>query len=125
MSISALSVASSAWSVASKSANSLFSTGSFGDADSSIKGAAAKKTIEASAVKTESASDEFLKWAKMNPIERLRAQYLKDHNLTEEKLASMSNEERQKIEDDIKKHIEKVLNDKSKQKAIGNLTMDV
>ena len=125
MGISALSLASSGWAFATRSAGSVFSASSAGDEDSSIKGAAAKKTVDASAVKTESATDEFLKWAKMNPVERLRAQYLKDHNLTEEKLAAMPTEERQKIEDDIKKQIEKMLNDKAKQKAIGNLTMDV
>ncbi len=124
MGISALSLASSGWAFATRSAGSLFSASSAGDTDSSIKGAAAKKTVDASAVKTESATDEFLKWAKMNPVERLRAQYLKDHNLTEEKLAAMPTEERQKIEDDIKKQIEKMLNDKAKQKAIGNITMD-
>ncbi len=125
MGISALSLASSGWAFATRSAGSVFSASSAGDEDSSIKGAAAKKTVDASAVKTESATDEFLKWAKMNPVERLRAQYLKDHNLTEEKLAAMPTEERQKIEDDIKKQIEKMLNDKAKQKAIGNITMDV
>lgn len=125
MGISALSLASSGWTFAARSAGSVFSASSAGDEDSSIKGAAAKKTVDASAVKTESATDEFLKWAKMNPVERLRAQYLKDHNLTEEKLAAMPTEERQKIEDDIKKQIEKMLNDKAKQKAIGNITMDV
>ena len=58
------------------------------------------KTSESNAAKTE-----FLKFAKMSPAERIRAAYLKDHNLTEESLAQLSKEERMKIEEEIKKLI--------------------
>ena len=73
----------------------------------------------------QAAVDDFLRWAKMNPIERVRAQYLESQNLTEEELAALPESERQKIEDAIQKEIERVLNDKAKQKALGNITIDV
>jgi len=51
------------------------------------------------------AKAEFLKFAKMSPAERIRAAFLKDHNLTEESLAKLPKAEREKIEQEIKKLI--------------------
>jgi TPP-dependent pyruvate/acetoin dehydrogenase alpha subunit len=49
---------------------------------------------------------EFLKWAKMTPAERMRADLLASMGLDEDKLKGMSAEDRQKVEDKIKKMIE-------------------
>lgn len=46
---------------------------------------------------------DFIKFAKMSPAERIRAAFLKDHNLTEESLSKLSPTEREKIEEEIKK----------------------
>ncbi|WP_417319076.1 hypothetical protein [Emcibacter sp.] len=50
--------------------------------------------------------EEFLKWSKMNPAERIRAQYLKEHGLTEESLAALPEEKREAIEKEIEELIE-------------------
>lgn len=119
MSISALSSSMAGWS-----------TGRIENLFASSNGQAAKKTPIAAQEKTEvakepTAAEEFLKWSKMNPVERIRAQYLKDNDLTEEELASMPAEERAKIEDEIRKLIEEKLTGEEKLKASGNLKIDV
>lgn len=96
---------------------------------SNVQTAAEKTEITPSSEKTKAAKSDaaeaFLKWARMNPIERVRAKYLEDHNLTEEQLAAMPDKDRQKIEDEIRRMIERMLNDKAKEKAIGNITIDI
>lgn len=52
-------------------------------------------------------AEEFLEFAQMNPAERMRAAYLKDNNMSEEELAAMPKEERDKIEEEIRQMIEK------------------
>ena len=54
-------------------------------------------------------ASEFAKWMDMSPAEMIRAQYLADHDMTEEQLAALPPEERQKIEDDIEKTIKEKL----------------
>ncbi len=51
----------------------------------------------------------LLEWADMTPAEQLRAQYLASHDLTEEQLEIMKEQERQKIEDEIKEFIKQKL----------------
>jgi hypothetical protein len=58
------------------------------------------------AVAKPSAKDEFLKWAQMTPGERMRANMLSSMGLDEAKLAAMSEEEREKIEAQIREMIE-------------------
>lgn len=58
---------------------------------------------------------EFLKWAKMSPAERIRAQYLEAHGLSEEAMKSMSPKERQKIEDEIAELIKEKLGQEGDQ----------
>lgn len=71
-----------------------------------------------SAVPQPSAKDEFLAWAKMTPGERMRANMLSSMGLDENKLAAMSEEEREKIEAKIKEMIEvKVREDMEKGKT--------
>lgn len=67
---------------------------------------------------TSKAVQEFLAYAHMSPAERIRAAYLKSHNLTEEELAAKSPEEREKIEDEIKREIEEKLKRETENKAL-------
>ncbi|MFP5075763.1 hypothetical protein ACLE20_00480 [Rhizobium sp. YIM 134829] len=69
-------------------------------------------TSSASASKAESPADEFLTWSRMTPAERIRAQYLKDHNLTEESLKAAKPEEREAIEKEIAERIKRELGGK-------------
>lgn len=61
--------------------------------------------VKEAVVKT--TAEEFLEFARMNPAERIRAAYLKEKGLTEEDLAAMPKEEREKIEEEIRELIEK------------------
>ena len=54
---------------------------------------------------TGSAEDDLLKWLTMSLAERLRAQYLADHDVTEEELEAMPTDERAKMEDAIAEYI--------------------
>ncbi|MBY5377334.1 hypothetical protein [Rhizobium leguminosarum] len=51
------------------------------------------------------ASDEFLKVSNMTPAERIRYFFLKDRELSEDKLAAMSQKDREAIEQQIKEVI--------------------
>lgn len=68
-------------------------------------------TSSISGVSEESASqtllDELSKWARMSPAERIRANYLEDHELTEDDLKAMTDKDRAVIEDEIKAEIER------------------
>lgn len=59
-----------------------------------------------SAAPAQSVESEFLKWAKMNPIERLRAAILESKGLDENSLKAMPAEEREAIEKEIREAIE-------------------
>lgn len=74
--------------------------------------------LETSPLGKASAKDEFLAWAKMTPSERMRANMLSSMGLDEDKLAAMSEAEREKIEAKIKEMIEaKVRQDMEKGKT--------
>jgi hypothetical protein len=65
-----------------------------------------------------SAKDEFMDYAQMTPAQKMRAAMLGKLGVTEEELKAMSPEERQKIEDEIKKQIkEQVQNDPNMKKG--------
>ena len=65
-----------------------------------------------------SAKDEFMDYAKLTPAQKMRAAMLAKMGVTEEQLKAMSPEERQKIEDQIKKQIkEQVQNDPNMKKG--------
>ncbi|OED00730.1 hypothetical protein A9Z06_12245 [Rhizobium sp. YK2] len=51
---------------------------------------------------TPDAADEFLKVSNMTPAERIRYFFLKDRELNEDKLAAMSDKDREAIEQQIK-----------------------
>ncbi|WP_036265831.1 hypothetical protein [Methylobacterium sp. 10] len=59
--------------------------------------------------KDASAKDDFLKYAKMTPAERIREQILKTMGLTEEALAAMPQKELEKINQAIKEKIEELV----------------
>ncbi|MDK1488905.1 hypothetical protein QN219_02370 [Sinorhizobium sp. 7-81] len=52
-----------------------------------------------------SVADEFLEWSKMSFAEKIRAQYLEAHGLTEESLRAMPPEGREAIEEEIRKAV--------------------
>jgi hypothetical protein len=99
---------------------------------------AAKATSSATATKTPAASSrgivqanedgassdssvvqDFLKYAKMNPFDRMRAGILKSMNLTDADLAKMPPDQRAAVEQKIKDAIEKQL--EKKQQQTGSL----
>jgi hypothetical protein len=59
--------------------------------------------------------EDFAKWSKMTPAERIRAQYLEAHGMTESSLSQLPEDVRKAIEDDIKAQIKQQLQDKSKE----------
>lgn len=62
-----------------------------------------------------SVEDEFTELAKKTYAERIREQYLKDHDLTEEDLKAMSPEDREAIESEIRKAILEAMGVNGKQ----------
>src|SRR5262245_57464169 len=58
---------------------------------------------------------DFLKYAKMNPFDRMRAGILKSMNLTDADLAKMPPDQRAAVEQKIKDAIEKLLEKKDQQ----------
>lgn len=62
-----------------------------------------------------SAVQDFLKYAKMNPFDRMRAGILKGMNLTETDLAKMTPDQRAAVEQKIRDAIEKQLEKKGQQ----------
>ncbi len=56
-----------------------------------------------------SAADEFMKWSKMSPDEKIRAQILESKNLTEVDLLSMDADQSAAIEAEIKEAIKRQL----------------
>lgn len=60
--------------------------------------------------------DEFAKWAHMTPAERIRAQYLEAHGMSEADVSHLPPEVRQAIEDEIKKQIE----EQTREQAASN-----
>ncbi|GJD41041.1 MULTISPECIES: hypothetical protein [Methylobacterium] len=65
-----------------------------------------------------SAKDDFLKYAKMTPAEKIREQILKKMGLTEEALAGMPQKELEKINDAIKEKIEELVK-QGREKIVG------
>lgn len=64
--------------------------------------------------KSDAVTAEFLKWAKMTPAERMRANILSSMGMTEEEVAALGPKERQAVEAEIKRRVEEQLvkNDK-------------
>ncbi len=69
----------------------------------------AEPTTKALSAKESGAVAEFLRWANMTPDERIRAQYLEQEGLSEDSLASLPEEERERIEMEIQQRIRDAL----------------
>lgn len=65
-------------------------------------GTAGSAARDAGGRKPDDIAADFLKYASMSPMERMRANILKGMDLTEEQLGSLPQDERRKIEDTIK-----------------------
>ncbi|WP_311276371.1 hypothetical protein [Methylobacterium sp. WCS2018Hpa-22] len=65
-----------------------------------------------------SAKDDFLKYAKMTPAEKIREEILKKMGLTEEALAGMPQKELEKINQAIKEKIEELVK-QGREKVVG------
>ncbi|MCP1791806.1 hypothetical protein [Bradyrhizobium japonicum] len=70
---------------------------------------------EDSASGDSSVVQEFLKYAKMNPFDRMRAAILKSMNLSEADLANMTPDQKAAVEQKIRDAIEKQLEKKDQQ----------
>lgn len=62
--------------------------------------------------------NEFLKWAKMSPGERMRADILSSMGLDADKVAAMSPEEQKKVEDKVREMIEEKLRQGAKKPGL-------
>ncbi|MCO6188153.1 hypothetical protein [Rhizobium sp. L1K21] len=60
---------------------------------------------EKAKAKAEQVEQFFLDWQDMSPAERIRAEYLASHDMTEEDLAALSEDERARIEEEIKEYV--------------------
>lgn len=83
-----------------------------GSADHSMTTGTTSKAESKAAARAQQGAEtleEFLKYAKMSPVERVRYDYLKSRGLTEEDLAKLPADERKQIEDEIKKLIKEKL----------------
>jgi hypothetical protein len=63
------------------------------------------------------ATEEFLDYAKLSVPERIRKQFLESKDLDEKSLAAMSEEERQKIEDEFRELLEKKMKEGMNKEA--------
>ena len=69
----------------------------------------AEPASKALSTEESAAVTEFLRWANMTPAERIRAQYLEREGLSEDSLASLPEEERERIEMEIQQRIRDAL----------------
>lgn len=83
----------------------LWSSNKSAQTQNSLAKAPLEDTPGSSGAAKDAVIESFLKWAKMSPVERIRAQYLESHGLTEESLKALPPEEREKIEQEIAEKI--------------------
>ena len=62
--------------------------------------------------------NEFLKWARMSPGERMRANILSSMGLDDDKVAAMSPDDRKKVEDKVREMIEEQIRLGAKKPAL-------
>ena len=67
-------------------------------------------------------ASDFLKYAKMSPMERMRANLLKGMNLTEEQLGALPQDEQRKIEERIKDGIKKMVSETGRTGQLVDLS---
>ena len=111
----------------------------FGDSSSSTSGSAddqsgasaSSSTTSSSAQSDQDILDEFAKWANMTPAQKIRAQYLEAHGLTEDSFKSLSADQQKAINDQIADEIKQKLgagnadgdNDQETDSAASALSM--
>jgi len=101
-----------AWTAAMTAAQTGADTGTASARTGAVGGslAAPSSALAAQESETEeSAAEQFLAWAHMDPIARMRAQILGGMGLTEDELAALPEDERKKIEDKIREIIEETV----------------
>ncbi|TIX89794.1 hypothetical protein [Rhizobium sp. P44RR-XXIV] len=86
------------------------SSASDGSTDEDDSSAASSSSSAASAKQSnQDILDEFAKWANMTPAEKIRAQYLDAHGLTEDSFKSLSADDQKAINDQIADEIKQKL----------------
>lgn len=88
------------------------SDGSTGGDDSTT--ASASASTASSKKSNQDILDEFSKWANMTPAQKIRAQYLESHGLTEESFRALSADDQKAINDQIAEQIKQKL-------GVGNI----
>lgn len=78
----------------------------------------APATPAVNAPKYSPVEEQFLAYAKMSPMERMRASILKSMNLTEDDVKSMTPAEQKKIEEKIKELIEQEMEKDLRKKGL-------
>ena len=87
---------------------------------------AAPSRQEKAKARAEQAEEFFMKWQEMTPAEKIRAEYLASHNMSEDELAALDEDERARIEEEIKEYTKMRLtgmvdNDNSPQSPANTL----
>jgi hypothetical protein len=84
-------------------------------------GLASNPPESAAARMGDAAAEEFLKFAKMSPAEKIRYAYLQEHGLSEDDLKGMSAADREAIEAEIRQQIRQSV-ERSTEKKTGQIT---
>jgi hypothetical protein len=101
---------------------SIGAVGGFDPSSFAVSSAMARKNSASSApadnpLGSKTAEDNFLDYMKMSPGERMIENWLKAHNLSKEKLAAMTPDERNKIMKQMQDDIAQKLKEQTKDKA--------
>lgn len=78
---------------------------------------ATNSNSSSSSVSPSSPADEFLKYARMSPAERIRAAILEEMGITEEELEGMDASQREAIEKQIAERIKDKIKDAAEEKT--------
>jgi hypothetical protein len=105
----------------------ILSTSYYGSATASTKNAASKDVLGADSTKSldplpdssagDSVEKQFLNYAHMNPIDRMRASILKGMGLTEDSLKSMPADQQAAVEEKIRQLIEQQMQKNADKKG--------
>ncbi len=85
------------------------STSDSGSAQNSAAAANGSSSTSSSGQSDQDILDEFAKWANMTPAQKIRAQYLQAHGLTEDSFKSLPADEQKAINDQIANEIKQKL----------------
>jgi hypothetical protein len=85
------------------------STSDDGGEQDSVAAADGSSSASSSGQSDQDILDEFAKWANMTPAQKIRAQYLEAHGLTEDSFKSLSSDDQKAINDQIADEIKQKL----------------